>query len=201
MEFLAIKFFLKMSYFEKILNEESPKLKVENIFLEPIDVPFTREEIEAEIARQEKLNPIILVKNSNDEEKSTQPPLIFNPMKLDNEASEKESSQVAEKSTSSRGRRSNLNDQSNRSVRSVSNVPDAEPVKNNLEKSHSSKAVAIEVPIQKVKNIPIELEISKNVKDYMAQKAIEAIKKSTITNSKYRMGCSILTGDDKIITG
>jgi len=190
-----------MSYFEKILNEESPKLKVENIFLEPIDVPFTREEIEAEIARQEKLNPIILVKNSNDEEKSTQPPLIFNPMKLDNEASEKESSQVAEKSTSSRGRRSNLNDQSNRSVRSVSNVPDAEPVKNNLEKSHSSKAVAIEVPIQKVKNIPIELEISKNVKDYMAQKAIEAIKKSTITNSKYRMGCSILTGDDKVITG
>ena len=91
--------------------------------------------------------------------------------------------------------------------RSVSITPLAKTqhVDLNKEKSPSSKELAVEVPIEKVKNIPIEVyksfSVSKNVKDFMAEKAIEAIRKSTITNSKYRMGCSLLTGDNKVITG
>ena len=200
-----------MSYFEKILKEESPKLKTETIYLEPIDIPFSREEIEAEIERQEKLNPFIFVKKNNEEETPVRPPVIFNPINQDEIGIKSESRNEKINSNESRrnssSRRSHLNESEIAPRRSVSITPLAKTqhVDLNKEKSPSSKELAVEVPIEKVKNIPIEVyksfSVSKNVKDFMAEKAIEAIRKSTITNSKYRMGCSLLTGDNKVITG
>ena len=199
-----------MSYFEKILKEESPKLKTETIYLEPIDIPFSREEIEAEIERQEKLNPFIFVKKNNEEEIPVRPPVIFNPINQEEidikPESRNEKTNASGSRRNSSGRRSHLNE-SEVARRSVSITPLAKTQNSDQikEKSLSSKELAVEVPIEKVKNIPIEVEksfsISKNVKDFMAEKAIEAIRKSTITNSKYRMGCSVLTGDNKVITG